>query len=166
MSTKTRVAGASIFVLMLVSGVGLAARANRVRDARNAPRNDQKTLVRQHAIQQHAMHVLAEAPVRFEAGPGGSEYIGRASGYETVVNSDGARFEFKPRITGKRAGTSGKLGESVQLRLLGANARATGKASERLESYSNYFIGSDARNWRTRVPQFGEVRYRSVYPGG
>ena len=30
---------------------------------------------------------------------------------------------------------------------------------------SNYYIGNDPQQWRTNVPTYAEVRYRSVYPG-
>jgi hypothetical protein len=39
-------------------------------------------------------------------------------------------------------------------------------ASERrLPGVSNYLVGGDSRRWRTRVPQFGSVRYRRLYQG-
>jgi hypothetical protein len=39
-------------------------------------------------------------------------------------------------------------------------------ASEhRLPGVSNYLVGADSRRWRTRVPQFGAVRYSRLYPG-
>ena len=33
-----------------------------------------------------------------------------------------------------------------------------------LPGYSNYFIGNDPSRWITGVPQYGEVRYKDVYP--
>jgi uncharacterized protein (TIGR03437 family) len=46
-----------------------------------------------------------------------------------------------------------------------------GRAGTRLEpanplhGVSNYFIGSDPKNWRTGIPQFGSIRYHDLYPG-
>ena len=54
--------------------------------------------------------------------------------------------------------------ESVRMRFEGA-------ASSRLEpetslpGHSNYLIGNDRSQWRTNIPHFAKVRYRSIYPG-
>lgn len=42
-------------------------------------------------------------------------------------------------------------------------ARAEGL--DRLPSVTNYLIGADPRQWRTRIPNFARVRYREVWPG-
>jgi hypothetical protein len=34
-----------------------------------------------------------------------------------------------------------------------------------LPGHSNYLIGNDRTQWRTNIPHFAKVRYRSVYPG-
>jgi uncharacterized protein (TIGR03437 family) len=51
------------------------------------------------------------------------------------------------------------------MKLSGAspNAPITGEALQ--ASTSNYFAGSDPRQWRTSVPNYGRVRYSGVYPG-
>ncbi len=35
----------------------------------------------------------------------------------------------------------------------------------RAEGYSNYFLGSDASRWRTKVGSYAAVRYEGLYPG-
>jgi uncharacterized protein (TIGR03437 family) len=53
----------------------------------------------------------------------------------------------------------------LRTKLAGANAlaRVTGEDSQ--ASISNYFTGSDPRQWRTSVPNYAKVRYAAVYPG-
>ncbi len=53
----------------------------------------------------------------------------------------------------------------MSLKLLGASPKAAITAEHRLPGYSNYFIGNNPRDWRTRIPHYAQVRYRGVYPG-
>jgi hypothetical protein len=53
----------------------------------------------------------------------------------------------------------------IRLHLLGSSRDVEPVGKKKLASYSNYLIGNDRRNWRTHVPQFGEVWYPGVYPG-
>ena len=52
----------------------------------------------------------------------------------------------------------------LKLRFVGAS-RAQGVALDRLAGFSSYLHGSDARAWRTGIPQYGRVRYSGIYPG-
>jgi len=45
------------------------------------------------------------------------------------------------------------------------NPQAQPEAEESQPHYSNYFLGNDPKKWRTRVPHYGKVRYKEVYPG-
>ena len=49
--------------------------------------------------------------------------------------------------------------------LLGGNATANLTGLERLLTKTNYFIGSDPRQWKTNVPNYAKVKYSGVYPG-
>jgi uncharacterized repeat protein (TIGR01451 family) len=53
----------------------------------------------------------------------------------------------------------------VSLKLKGANAKAAARGVDQLRERRNYFIGNDARKWRTDVPTFRAVRYDEIYPG-
>lgn len=55
-------------------------------------------------------------------------------------------------------------GAPVRMRIGGARQVAP-ELLDRQPSYSNYFVGRESAQWRTRVPHFGKVRYRSVLPG-
>ena len=52
-------------------------------------------------------------------------------------------------------------------RLTFENASSQTKVAgvEQLPGISNYFSGSDPKQWHTRIPQFAKVRYSELYPG-
>ena len=53
----------------------------------------------------------------------------------------------------------------VRMRLLDANPSPKAAGQEIMPGKSNYFVGDDPGRWRTDVPHFARVAYRSVYPG-
>jgi len=53
----------------------------------------------------------------------------------------------------------------LRMKLVGANVKATVTGAEELPGKSNYFIGNDPKNWRTKVPNYAKVRYQNIYPG-
>jgi hypothetical protein len=46
-----------------------------------------------------------------------------------------------------------------------ANSQTRVAGVERLPGISNYFTGSDPKQWHTHIPQFAKVRYAQLYPG-
>jgi hypothetical protein len=54
---------------------------------------------------------------------------------------------------------------SIQLRFSGGSPQARVEGLQRLPGISNYFFGSDPKQWRTKVPHFARIAYRGVYPG-
>jgi hypothetical protein len=53
----------------------------------------------------------------------------------------------------------------VTMKFLGANRNGKFEGLSRLPGVSNYYLGNDRRQWRTKVPTFAKVKYRSAYPG-
>ena len=53
----------------------------------------------------------------------------------------------------------------VRLKLVAANANAKVVGLDPLPGKTNYFIGNDPKKWRTNVPTYAKVKYKSVYPG-
>jgi Tol biopolymer transport system component len=54
----------------------------------------------------------------------------------------------------------------LRMQLLGANSHPTAiRGDSELPGKVNYLFGSDAAQWRTDIPTYGEVRYEQVYPG-
>lgn len=39
------------------------------------------------------------------------------------------------------------------------------EGTDKMESYSNYFLGNDPKKWRSRVPNFARAKLEEVYPG-
>src|SRR5215208_1106254 len=53
----------------------------------------------------------------------------------------------------------------LRMKFVGGAAEPQVVGLEELRGKSNYFIGSDPEKWRTDVPLYARVQYKSVYPG-
>jgi hypothetical protein len=96
----------------------------------------------------------ADLPLFFEPNqgqsPAGVEFLSRGNGVTSNLNASAAEFP---------------IGNStVRMELIGATS-GKGEGLDRLPGLSSYFSGNDSSQWHTRIPQFGRVRYRNVYPG-
>lgn len=60
---------------------------------------------------------------------------------------------------------SGKQASTVSLQLVGSNRDAQPEGLDQLPGRSNYYIGANARNWKSGIPQYAAVSFKSVYPG-
>lgn len=54
---------------------------------------------------------------------------------------------------------------AYHVNFLNANPAATTSGQNAYSDYSNYFIGSDAKQWASRVKSYNEVHYTALYPG-
>jgi hypothetical protein len=122
---------------------------------------------------------MAHVPLSFEEadGPAGAAFVSRGPGYAILLARDGTVLTRRAKMQG--GGDSGDFLSSVEamktprqiasaevrLSWIGANpgVRAEGVGPRR--GTSNYMQGNDPRKWRTDVPQFGEVRFASLYRG-
>jgi hypothetical protein len=97
-------------------------------------------------------------PLAFERNTGQTDaqvkFLSRGLGYALYLTHQGAVLQVG---TGRR--------EIVRLTMEGASPQVELEGVEPQRSYSSYFIGNDAAQWRTAVPHFGQVRYRQIYPG-
>ena len=102
-----------------------------------------------------ARTALAGMPLRCEANRGqwdpAVRYGARANGYALLLTAAGPVVAF-----------SGS--ERVDIRLLDSNRAATIEALDPLPSHTDYFLGG-REHWRTDIPNYSRVRYRTVYPG-
>jgi uncharacterized protein (TIGR03437 family) len=123
-----------------------------------------------------------KSQLSFESNQGQTEnrvnYLSRGMNYSLYLTSTEAVFALN-REEGKGAAhVKGKKDFSprpkhtapaapvvLKMELVGAKADAAARGEELLGSRSNYFLGSDPRQWRTEVPHYGRVRYSEVYPG-
>jgi hypothetical protein len=103
-------------------------------------------------------------PLSFEVNQGQSdgrvEFLARGQGYSLFLTASEAVLSLHPAARhGSRADAV------VRMRLAGANPRPQLAGLELLPGTSNYFIGSDPRQWRRDVPSYARVKYAGVYPG-
>ncbi len=61
--------------------------------------------------------------------------------------------------------SSSGSGTWVRMRWEGAAPRAQLEGLEPLPGKSFYYVGNDPSRWHARVPNYGRVRYRGLYPG-
>ena len=53
----------------------------------------------------------------------------------------------------------------VRMQFLGASRDTAIEGQDLLDSHTNYLIGSDPSHWRHSVPNYAQLRYRSIFPG-
>jgi hypothetical protein len=104
--------------------------------------------------------------VRFLArGPGYTFYL--TAGEAVLVlarpNPDAKRDSRSApeRLSKQPQGTPAVL----RMSLVGAASKPLVQGLEELPGKANYFIDNDPSKWRTNVPTYAKVHYRSVYPG-
>jgi Beta-propeller repeat/Abnormal spindle-like microcephaly-assoc'd, ASPM-SPD-2-Hydin len=120
-------------------------------------------------------------PMAFEANQGQTDaqvmYLSRGLGYTLFLTSteavlslrEGSRQDLalssaNPEPLPRRT-LRGLESAVLRMKLRGANSNADVSAHDELLGKSNYFTGSDPRNWRTDVGLFSKIRYANVYPG-
>ncbi|HXH51024.1 MAG TPA: choice-of-anchor D domain-containing protein, partial [Terriglobia bacterium] len=126
---------------------------------------------------------LARYPVAFEANVGQfdsrAKFISRNPSYNLFLTSSGAVLSIQKRGEkdpepgpGSTPGAHPRPGfpentyyAVVGVKLLGSNPEPKISGFGKLPTTSNYFIGSDASQWRQGIPNYARVRYRGVYPG-
>jgi uncharacterized protein (TIGR03437 family) len=95
------------------------------------------------------LSLLERLPLVFE--DHGDAFLARSAGYSLQV--DGPKSIIW--VDGNRIGAT----------LPGANPEARGVGLEATSGSVNYFLGDDARQWKTGIPSYHRVRYNEVYPG-
>ena len=120
-----------------------------------------------------ARSLFAGLPLMFEPnqGQGGldasdsrARFVTRGSGYALFLGTDGATLSLTSSSANPSAKSTARV-ESLQMKLAGANPKASLSGSGLLPGKSNYFVGNDPTKWRTNIPQFARVRYEQIYPG-
>jgi hypothetical protein len=109
-------------------------------------------------------------PLFFEPNQGQTapqvKFLSRGSGYGLFLTADEAVLQLQqPRPNPRTAAAQAPVPSSViRMKLDGASSAAISGAGP-LPGKSNYFIGNDPAQWRSNIPQFSRVEYKSVYPG-
>jgi Bacterial Ig-like domain (group 3)/Beta-propeller repeat len=117
-------------------------------------------------------------PLNFQANTGQADksvkFLSRGNGYGLYLTANGAALILcKTPSNGSQPDSREQLipilefavCDEVQMQLAGASGKAEPVGQQQLPGTANYFIGSDPGNWRTSVPTYAKVRYKSVYPG-
>lgn len=125
-------------------------------------------------------------PLRFELNRGQTDsqvkFLSRGSGYtvfltpqEIVLSLQAGKSKDKSQKAKGKNGenltealtTNGnpRLQSVLRMRLIGSSPAPDVRGLDQLPGKSNYFRGSDPRQWQTNVPSFSRVRYGGLYPG-
>lgn len=100
-------------------------------------------------------------PLSFEANQGQTDaavdFLARGQGYSLYLSPNETVLSLRAAATPSST--------SVRMRIKGANGNARIAGEDALPGVTNYFVGSDPTHWHTNVPNYGKVRYSSVYPG-
>ncbi|NDQ57249.1 MAG: choice-of-anchor D domain-containing protein [Acidipila sp.] len=124
---------------------------------------------------------LANLPLRFETNQGqagnDAQFVARGPGYNVLLNGAEATLVLDRASTPARpvhTTPQERMREAqqrsadravVSMEMVGANRATVAQGVGRLETKSNYFIGSDPSKWHRNVPNYARVRYQEIYPG-
>jgi hypothetical protein len=120
-------------------------------------------------------------PMSFEPNRGQADpdvkFLARGSGYallltptETVLGLGGSTAgpakSAQPATGAARNGPdASSRGDVLRVQFMGGNRSAAIEGLDEQGGTSNYYVGNDPAKWRTNVPHYARVRYKSVYPG-
>ncbi len=142
----------------------LAARSESLIAARSPQKllNRSDPTVAAEPAQRNAVHTsLAKLPLAFEQNHGQTDaqvkFLTRGPDYLLFLTADEAVFVLR--------GKGPESPATLRLKLGAGNPAPEIEALDRQSGYVNHFIGNDPERWRTKVPRFAKVRYKSVYPG-
>lgn len=95
--------------------------------------------------------------------PGYATFVARGA-YPVFLQSDRAVLVL-PNSDIESKNQAGDLASTITLQLMGSNKAAYPEGLDQLPGKSNYYIGGDEKNWRSGIPQYAAVTFKSVYPG-
>jgi uncharacterized protein (TIGR03437 family) len=98
-----------------------------------------------------AAKVEIDHPAVFEPAGRPGEYVSRGLSNRLLLNKAGIEFQ------------AGEF-PSVRMVLIGGS-RVEPRGIEPQTSVTNYLVGNDESKWRAKVPNFGAIVYRGIYPG-
>ncbi len=159
---RVRVLGAMFVLLVAGSGlVGLSSRRSTQASAPPIP-----TLSKSSPQSKPGLRaILGQLPIIFEPNQGQADprakFQARGPGYSLFLQTSGAVLAMQ---TAHPSGQQTRE-QFVNMKLVGANPGAALTGADPLPGKSNYLIGNDPHKWHSGIPQFGGVRYASVYPG-
>lgn len=121
-----------------------------------------------------AVAAYGNLPLNFEANQGQTDpsvqFLSHGQGYTLFLRSGEAVLALHgPDGPGGASNSHGaardKADSLVRMQLLGSDPAAAILREEPAITRSNYFLGSNPALWHTDIPNYGRIRYRSIYPG-
>ena len=110
-----------------------------------------------------AKAVLLGVPLNFEANQGQTDsqvkFLSHGDGYSLFLTSHEAVFTLRPPAGAKAPP------RVFRMELRGGNRAAQVTGADKLAGIANYYIGNDAKKWRSGVTTYGKVKYEGIYPG-
>ena len=169
---------ASLALVLAVARTGArsdsATRTSRTQAAHNSSREMSRL---DRSTRKHVAENYGKLPLHFEANQGQSDsrvkFLSRGAGYTLFLTSNEAVFRLQHESSAQSRHDStpslSSASESddtvLRMKLVAANPASLVAGLERLEGKSNYFLGSDSRQWYRNIPNFSQVRYQDAYPG-
>lgn len=163
MSPKIRFGGAAI-----IAGVCAGAfAAHWSPHHAKPPQYPQALSMRQTAsAAKTAQSAYGRLPLSFELNQGQQDrhvkFLTRGAGYALFLTPERAVLALE-RTAGSRSESSHHT--VVAMNLVGANKASRAEGLSKLPGRVNYFVGSNPRQWRTNIPTYSKVEFKSVYPG-
>jgi beta-propeller repeat-containing protein len=110
------------------------------------------------AAEARASQTYGQLKLHFEANRGQTHddvrFLARGPGYSLYLTAGEAVLAL--------AGSNPVV---LRMAIVDADPKPLVSGLEELPGKANYFIGNDPSKWRTNVPTYAKVHYRSVYPG-
>jgi hypothetical protein len=117
-----------------------------------------------------AAGALAGLPLAFEPNVGQAsgdvQYLARMPGSIVLLGTSQLTMALHRRVqpvAKNDATVPSEVTELLRVDLLGTASSSRARGERRLAATSNYFIGSDAAQWRRKVATYSRVRYSSIY---
>jgi len=103
-----------------------------------------------------------KTPLRFEPNMGQADgsvkFLARGTDYTMLLQGN----QMVMRLNGSK---NRRTPSAIRMNLLNGRNGSGTRTETLLSSVTNYYPGNDSKNWRTAVPNYGMVRFESVYPG-
>jgi hypothetical protein len=97
-------------------------------------------------------------PLAFEPNLGQTsaraDFLLHGSRFSLFLSAQGFRIQL-PQVSDRPV-------SDVEMTLVGASPFAKPEGLGHLPGLSNYFVGNDPEEWRTRIPHYGRVQYGEV----
>jgi uncharacterized protein (TIGR03437 family) len=110
-----------------------------------------------------AKAALLGVALNFEANQGQTDsrvkFLSHGDGYSLFLTSHEAVFALRPPAGAKAPPTV------FRMELRGANRAAQVTGADKLAGVANYYIGNNAKKWRSGIATYGKVKYDGIYPG-